>query len=62
LKGHNPRNEGSLPGVVREWTPILRRRPMKRFVVAAALLCAAAPVETAPEGTYTVQVTVSGMS
>jgi len=35
---------------------------MRRFVVAAALLCAAAPVETAPEDTYTVQVTVSGMT
>jgi hypothetical protein len=35
---------------------------MKRFVVAAALMIAAAPVETAPGDTYTVQVTVSGMT
>ena len=39
-----------------------RRRAMKRFAMAAALLWMAAPVEAMPDDTYTVKVTVSGMS
>ena len=35
---------------------------MKRLAVAAALLWMAAPVEAAPDDTYTVKVSVSGMS
>ena len=35
---------------------------MKRFAIAAALLWAASPVQAAPDETYTVKVTVSGMS
>jgi len=35
---------------------------MKRIAMAAALLWVAAPVEATPDSTYTVKVTVSGMS
>ncbi len=35
---------------------------MKRFAMAAALLWAAMPVQAAPDETFTVKVTVSGMS
>jgi hypothetical protein len=35
---------------------------MKRFAMAAALLWLAAPVQAAPDDTYTVKVSVSGMS
>ena len=35
---------------------------MKRFALAAALALIAAPVQAAPDDTFTVKVTVSGMS
>ena len=35
---------------------------MKRIAMAAALVLTAMPVQAAPDETYTVKVTVSGMS
>jgi len=43
------------------WTP-LTEEGMKRIAMMAALALAALPAEAAPDGTYTVQVTVSGLS
>ena len=41
---------------------LTRRLHMKSIAMAAALLVTAMPVEAAPDDTYTVKVTVSGMS
>jgi hypothetical protein len=40
----------------------LQEEGMKRIAMIAALALAALPAEAAPDGKYTVKVTVSGMS